>query len=360
MKAYVVENEALNYNIETLLERANGVPIWAVLKGNGYGIGAVPLARRLREHGIDRFCVTELCEAQLLRENGFDSAAILMLRQTSCEEELKQLLDLRVILTVGSSQSAAAANKVAAARAQKAQVHLKIDTGMGRFGFLPTQVADLLAVYKLENLAICGVYTHFNCAFFNEKLTQEEFALFMQTVEAIRAAGMDAGTVHCCNSAAFLRHQGMHCDGVRIGSAILGRMPFTTTLKPIGYAEACIDEIRELPKGHSTGYAALWKAKTPTRVAIVPIGWHNGFRVQYQLGTPRFRDALRMIYGGVCGVFRRSTAQIDVGGHRCPLIGQAGMLHIAVNVTGIDCKPGDIARIAINPLHLKGMEIAYR
>ena len=82
MKAYVVEKEALSHNIELLQKMANGVPIWAVLKGNGYGIGVLPLARHLAEAGIDHFCVTEVREAELLRENGFEDAAILMLRST--------------------------------------------------------------------------------------------------------------------------------------------------------------------------------------------------------------------------------------------------------------------------------------
>ena len=77
MKAYVVEKEALSHNIELLQKMANGVPIWAVLKGNGYGIGVLPLARHLAEAGIDHFCVTEVREAELLRENGFEEDLVM-------------------------------------------------------------------------------------------------------------------------------------------------------------------------------------------------------------------------------------------------------------------------------------------
>lgn len=101
MKAYVVEKGPL-HNIELLQKMANGVPIWAVLKGNGYGIGVLPLARHLAEAGIDHFCVTEVREAELLRENGFEDASILMLRSTGDPAELNRLMDLRVILTIGS------------------------------------------------------------------------------------------------------------------------------------------------------------------------------------------------------------------------------------------------------------------
>ena len=219
MKAYVVEKEALSHNIELLQKMANGVPIWAVLKGNGYGIGVLPLARHLAEAGIDHFCVTEVREAELLRENGFEDAAILMLRSTGDPAELNRLMDLRVILTIGSWETACAINAIAAERADVVEAHLKIDTGMGRYGFLPEDMDHILGVYREQkNIAVSGVYTHFNCAFGSKKLTHQEFETFRKTVSAIREAGFETGTVHCCNSSAFLRFPEMHCDGVRLGS----------------------------------------------------------------------------------------------------------------------------------------------
>lgn len=146
MKAYVVEKEALSHNIELLQKMANGVPIWAVLKGNGYGIGVLPLARHLAEAGIDHFCVTEVREAELLRENGFEDASILMLRSTGDPAELNRLMDLRVILTIGSWETACAINAIAAERADVVEAHLKIDTGMGRYGFLPEDM-DLSLIH---------------------------------------------------------------------------------------------------------------------------------------------------------------------------------------------------------------------
>ena len=268
MKAYVVEKEALSHNIELLQKMANGVPIWAVLKGNGYGIGVLPLARHLAEAGIDHFCVTEVREAELLRENGFEDASILMLRSTGDPAELNRLMDLRVILTIGSWETACAINAIAAERADVVEAHLKIDTGMGRYGFLPEDMNHILGVYREQkNIAVSGVYTHFNCAFGSKKLTHQEFETFQKTVSAIREAGFETGTVHCCNSSAFLRFPEMHCDGVRLGSAILGRVPFHTKLRPVGYAEAHVEELRVLPKGHPTGYGAMWTAREDTPVA---------------------------------------------------------------------------------------------
>lgn len=361
MKAYVVEKEALSHNIELLQKMANGVPIWAVLKGNGYGIGVLPLARHLAEAGIDHFCVTEVREAELLRENGFDTAQILMLRSVENAEEINRLIDLRAILTVGSPEMAALVNEIAAQRADVAEVHVKIDTGMGRFGFLPEDVEGILRLYREEkHIAISGIYTHFDCAFNNEARTRAEFAAFQETVQKIRAAGYETGTVHCCNSSAFLRFPEMHCDGVRLGSAILGRVPFHTKLRPVGYAEAHVEELRVLPKGHPTGYGAMWTAREDTPVAIVPIGWYNGFRERCDGGITRFRDCLSLILRGLRGIFFRALPLVEVNGHKCRVVGQIGMLHIAVDVRGIECKPGDRVIVPINPLHVKGMKIQYR
>ena len=157
MSAYVVSRDKLSYNIEELKKRANGVPIWAVIKGDGYGLGVLPLAELLGEHGIDRFCVTSLREARILRDNGFDRAQILMLRSVTDREELGELLDLRVILTIGSWECAQMVERAAADRVDIAEVHLKIDTGMGRYGFTPDDMEHLTALYReMKHLAVSG------------------------------------------------------------------------------------------------------------------------------------------------------------------------------------------------------------
>ena len=173
----------------------------------------------------------------------------------------------------------------------------------------------ILGVYREQkNIAVSGVYTHFNCAFGSKKLTHQEFETFRKTVSAIREAGFETGTVHCCNSSAFLRFPEMHCDGVRLGSAILGRVPFHTKLRPVGYAEAHVEELRVLPKGHPTGYGAMWTAREDTPVAIVPIGWYNGFRERCDGGITRFRDCPSLILRGLRRI--SSSAPCRCGGQR--------------------------------------------
>ena len=363
MKAYIVEKELLAENIEKLVAQAGDVPVWGVLKGNGYGLGTVPMARALAAHGVERFCVTELREASALREAGFTDAPILMLRQTQDPEEINAMLDLKLIFTVGSLQAAMVLNAIAAERAAMAEVHLKIDTGMGRYGFLPEQVDQAIRVYEYQkNLAVCGVYTHFHSAFCSERATREQFDRFQQVVRQLQAAGYETGTVHCCNSSAFLRWPEMYLDGVRLGSALLGRVavPNRLGLKRIGYVEADVEEIRWLPAGAAVGYGAAWKAKKPTLVAIVGVGWYHGFATENGHDLFRVRDCLRGVLQNLKNLFLRKRLTVQIGERSYPVLGRVGMVHTAVDVSDGDVKLGDKAILQINPLVQKGMKILYR
>lgn len=361
MNAYVVSLDKLAHNIEELKRQAAGVPIWAVIKGNAYGLGVLPMAELLAEHGISRFCITDLREAEILRENGFVQAQILMLRSVCDGRELSRLLDLKVILTVGSWEAAEAAEKAAAGRCDMAEVHVKIDTGMGRYGFQPGDIEHIMGVYRdFPHVAVSGIYTHFNCAYCNDQLTIEEFERFTHTLSLLHEQGIETGTAHCCNSSAFLKFPEMHLDGVRLGSAILGRMAFQTRLRPVGYCESQVEEIHVLQKGQTTGYGGLWKAKKETELAIVPVGWYHGFNVSCKPDMSRAGDCIRSGLSALKSLIRRKKTYVEIHGRDCRVVGAIGMLHCAVDVTGMDVRRGDPAILEINPLHVKGMEVQFR
>lgn len=361
MTTYEVCRDDLAYNLQTLKKMAGDTPIWAVIKGNGYGIGALPLAKAAAEVGITRFCVTQVQEAELLRANGFSDAQILMLRQVQNQEEIHRLLDCRAIFTVGSQESAALLNQVAREQADIAQVHLKIDTGMGRFGFLPEEAPALPALYQeMSHLSFCGIFTHFDSAFQNEARTRAQFAAFHGVVNSLCQAGIVPGDVHCCNSAAFLQYPEMHCDGVRLGSALLGRVAIPNALHSVGVVKTQIDEVHHLPKGHSTGYGALWTAKRDTTVAIIPVGWYHGFNVSCQPDMTHNTTCLRAALGNVKRALRPQRVWVEIGGRRCPVVGAIGMLHCAVDVTGLTCRPGDEVLLQINPLHRNDIPVVFR
>ena len=362
MKAYVVERDALIHNIQAIRRFAGPVPIWAVLKGNGYGIGLVPFARILYENGIDRFAVTELKEAETLRES-YPDAPILMLRSTADPAEINALLDLKVILTVGCYETAVAINGIAAERATSAEVHIAVDTGMGRYGFLPDDTDKILSVFEyMKNLTVCGIFTHFHSAFSNEKATKQQFAAFQAVVERLRAAGCDTGMAHCCNSHAFVRHPEMHMDGVRIGSAFLGRLSFKEKLglRQVGWGECTVEELRWIPKGQTVGYDAGFKAKRPLRIAVLGLGWYNGFAPQRENDLCRVRDSIGGILHHLKNLILPRRILVTVNGHKCRVLGHVGMVHAVADVTDIDCAVGDKVVLAMNPLHVKGLKIQYR
>lgn len=363
MKAYVVEKEALSHNIELLQKMANGVPIWAVLKGNGYGIGVLPLARHLAEAGIDHFCVTEVREAELLRENGFEDAAILMLRSTGDPAELNRLMDLRVILTIGSWETACAINAIAAERADVVEAHLKIDTGMGRYGFLPDELDQLLPIFRyMPGLHVTGIYTHLHSAFCSQKATIAQAEAFQRVLDQLHAADCETGMAHMLNSAGLLKYPQYAMDGVRVGSAILGRVSVRGNfgLTRIGECQATVEELRWLPKGHSCGYGAGWTAKKPTRVAVFSVGWYHGFGVEMGNDLFRFRDCLRGVLRNLRQMIFRKHITVTVNGKKCRVLGHIGMLHTCVDVTNVPCAVGDPAVFDLKPLLLKGIEVVYR
>ncbi len=360
MSSYVVSREDLAYNFRILKEKAGNTPIWAVVKADGYGLGVKTFATELYTLGLRHFCVTEPREADALLSCGFSNITILMLRQISDPGEIRAMWKAGVTLTVGSLEAAARIN---AAVDGPVSVHLKIDTGMGRYGFLPSQLSEMIAIFRQgKHIRVKGVFTHFNCAFCNDALTREQFQLFRKTVSALTQAGCDTGIVHCCNSAAFLKFPEMHMDGVRLGSALLGRMSFQTELRPLGMVETAIEELRIIPKGHTTGYGAMWKAKRDTVLAIIPVGWCNGLQVSCKEDRSRALDCLRGGLRELKNLLKRPRTYVYIDRVPCPVVGAIGSLHCAVDVTDVSehCRVGETVKIAINPMHIKGMEVEFR
>lgn len=363
MKTYVVEKTRVENNLRIIQAQAGQTPVWAVVKGDGYGLGVTALAKVCREQGVSQFAVTELWEAAALRNVGFLEEQILMLRATSNREELETLLDLDLIATVGSQEDAVALNGVAAEKGIVAQAHLKVDTGMGRYGFLPGETDKLLSVYRyMENIAVCGIYTHFHSAFCSKKKTRQQFETFQQVLQTVRQAGFETGTVHCANSSALFLHPEMKLDGVRVGSAILGRLSFRGNfgLQPVGRCHAQIEELRWLPKGHTCGYGAAWKAKKPTRIAVVDVGWYHGFGLEKGRDVFRFRDCFRgqlsLLKAAVLGKALYGT----VNGKKCRVLGHIGMVNTILDVTDVECQVADPVVLEINPLMVKGMPVEFR
>lgn len=346
MSRYVIDKSKLDENIEIVKSLAK-VPLIGVVKGNGYGFGIKEFTKVLKEHNIKTFAVTEVTDIKELKEV-LDDEDILVMRSTCIESEAKEIASNNCIATIGSTKAALVMDDVSKKLGVKTKCHLKIDTGMGRYGFLPSQVEEAIKCYKLENLEFIGAYTHFSSAFRNEELTKAQLVLFNDTMNQIKKEVGNVGTLHCANSPALLNVEDVCLDTVRIGSAFTGRVitKSKNKLNRIGILEAEVVDIKTVPAGYSIGYNATYKTKRETKVAIVPIGHYDGF------GLTKEKEQYTLRY--VLSVFKRYLTKkqmyVRINGNIYSVIGGIGLSHTAVDITNSDVKIGDLASVDISPL----------
>jgi len=354
MKRLVIETEKLKSNIEVIKKKADGRLIYGVLKGNGYGLGLLPLARVLRDSGIDRFAVTEPSDALRLRMAGYIDEEILILRSVSSVEEAEEILEAKATATIGSYADAVLLNGLAEKRGEIVEAHLKIDTGMGRYGFLPNEYERIVSIFRfMTKLSVTGIYTHFYCAFGDEKKTKKQLDDFLAMVDKLKTAGYDPGVVHAANSPYLFRFDLAGTDAVRIGSAFTGRvLAKNTGLKPVGVVKCEISQLRWLPEGHTVGYGGAFVTKKPTRIAVVPFGYADGYQLSRERDIFRFRDILRYIVGDLKLFIRKKHLTVSVSGKRAKVLGHIGMLHTTVDVTNIDCTETSTVTFDVNPMYV--------
>lgn len=346
MSRYVIDRSGLDENIEIIKKKA-GVPIIGVVKGNGYGFGIKELTKILIEHGIKTFAVTEVTDIPELKSVLTDED-ILVMRSTCIESEAKIIAENGAIATIGSLESASVMSKVSKELGVITKCHLKIDTGMGRYGFMPSQIEDAIKCYSLDGLNFVGAYTHFSSAFRNHDLTKAQLIMFKDTMSQIEKSVGKTGVIHCSNSPALLNVEDVCLDTVRIGSAFTGRVITRSKigLKRLGSLEADVVEVKTVPAGYSIGYNGLYKTKQETKVAIVPIGHYDGFGIEKSHEVVNFRAVLSLFKR----FLKKQQMYVRINDRIYHVIGEIGLSHTAVDVTGSDVKAGDLASVDISPL----------
>ena len=222
MKALVVERKNLKNNIKKIREiinendrddNGNRVKIIAVVKGNGYGLGLVKYAQFLIDNGIDFLAVATVEEAVKLRDSGIKTD-ILMMSSTAVKRDVELLLNKDIIVTIGSKEAGDVVEEVSTRLEKKARVHIKIDTGFGRYGFLYNKREEMVEQIKSwSNIQIEGTFSHFSLAFYGKgKEAREQFNRFMECIEVLKMNDIPTGMLHICNSSAFLRFKDMHLN----------------------------------------------------------------------------------------------------------------------------------------------------
>ncbi len=312
--------DAIRANFDAL---KSGIPaetnVIATVKANGYGHGAVAVAKALSDRA-DYFAVATVDEAVELREHGI-SHPLLVLSYTH-PSQFQAVLQHHIIATLFSWDDAVLLSATAQRLGQTATVHLAVDTGMTRIGFTDTaESADTIArIAALPHLNVEGIFTHFACADTADTTTaREQKRRFDAFLAALDARGVVIPVKHASNSAATVALDAPY-DAVRLGIALYGVVPSHEmadtypTLQPAMEVVSHIIHIHDVDAGVGVGYGHTYHTPSPRRIATVAIGYADGFNRAFS-----------------------NRGSVLIGGKRAPVVGRVCMDQIMVDVTDIPC-----------------------
>lgn len=320
----------------------------AVVKANAFGHGAVETAKTLQGAGVDFFAVTTPDEALELRAGGLDERLLLFL--PPLPEQVPALVEARLDITVCDEAGLGHIRQASQGRREPVNVHLKVDTGMGRLGVLPNDALPLARLIAGDpSVTFAGIYTHFARALEgDEAATRRQFAVFEQVVNRLRNEGIDVDLRHCANSAALVRFPEMRLDAVRPGTILYGQYPSAAVPRALELQEtwrllARIVSLRDVPRGASVGYGGEFVTRRPTRLAILPIGYADGFTLAPASATSGWRGVRSLVQG----LAKRGPGlAVTLRGQKAPVIGRVAMQITTLDVTDIPgVQVGDVVTV---------------
>lgn len=334
-----ISRAALRRNAAAVRE-AVSVPIIGIIKCHGYGVTAYEAAAAWQAAGVTMFGVSRPEEALELRRAGFRED-ILLLCPVADTQTLNEMLDNGIILTVTGFENALFYSANAAKSPVRA--HLAVDTGMGRFGIRWNDLEQAKAVYRLSGITFEGIFSHFSSSFEAEFVkTKLQLSRFLDMTEALQAAGYPVGTRHIANSCAALRFPQTRLDAVRIGSALVGRLPATTPVKleSVSIFKAQVIDRKDFRPGDTTGYGSYCRLKRNANAVVVALGREDGFGSTAKPDKLRLRDLAFYLYRMVKEWYRPPCVMFE--DQRLPVIGRIGNQYTLFDATGTGVKPGDL------------------
>ncbi|MCL1791073.1 MAG: alanine racemase [Peptococcaceae bacterium] len=334
-----IDLQALRHNYRLLQNLCHPGGVMPIVKADAYGHGAVEAVEALWAEGARMFGVAYLEEALELSEK-YNQARILVMGPSlpTKAEAFVAAFHGTIIPAVSSWDQAVAFSQAASHAGTTLGVHIKVDTGMGRLGFLATRtpgdssesVAHIIQrISRLPGLHLEGIYTHLTDADEEISIADEQWGLFQEIRSDLTALGVSIPVQHIANSAGILRWTGRPdrmADYSRPGIVLYGISPSSDPRPPADFRPVLslcskITHIKDLPAGHSVSYNRTYVAKTPIRFAILPLGYADGLRRELS-----------------------NLGQVLIRGCRAPIIGRVCMDQTMVDVTGIpDAAVGDEA-----------------
>ena len=289
----------LRHNLREVARRVEGLPVLAVVKNSGYGLGHVNVARTLEpENAVSGFAVIKMSEAAALRDGGIRKPVLWMgpVEETSLEEAAARRITPMIYTPVGETLS-----KIGRELGRPISIEIMIDTGLGREGIPYRQAKPLLDdLVARPEVEITGVMTVFSE---DPELDQLQRARFAELLEPYRSRGAKLGRRHAASSFALFGDSGAFFDQVRPGMALCGvhselrfRKLAVLDLKPAGALRARVAYVKRLEPGDSAGYDRAYTARQPTWVALIPMGHVDGVpRIATKGGSMRVAGKLAPI-----------------------------------------------------------------
>lgn len=299
----------LAYNIQQVRKSTKeDALVMAVVKANGYGHGALDIARTFLDNGADKLAVATLSEAIELRKGNI-SEPVLILGYTP-PYQYEKVLNYNLTQTIYSYEDAKILSQRAVELNSEAIIHIKIDSGMGRVGFLPTNdtIKDIIRISNLPRLNIEGVFTHFAKADEKDKsFTSSQYEKYIKMVNELEEKGLRIPIKHVSNSAAIIDLPEYNLNMVRAGIMLYGLYPShevnkeNIKLKEAMTLKAKISNLKTIPKGAGISYGQIFTAEKESKIATIPIGYADGFtRLFTEKAEVYIRGKRAKIVGKIC------------------------------------------------------------
>lgn len=317
-----IDLDAVRHNIRTIRERVAPSAVWAVVKANGYGHGAVGVARAAIDAGAEGLCVALVQEGVELRRAGIDAPILLLSEQPP--ELASAIIEYRLTPTVYRREFLEA---LVDESPVGLPVHLLVDTGMQRVGTHPHAAASMASAIaqRAPAVRLAGVYTHLAVADGASEaaveFTNKQLATFAKVIEQLPPVPL----VHVANSAGALAHDATHISMVRVGIAMYGISPgddldeLSSDLVPAMELRSRVSFVKQVRSGSAISYGLTHTFRSDTTVATVPLGYADG--------VPRRLSSV----GG----------DVLINGRRCPIVGVVTMDQLMVDCGDADVRVGD-------------------
>ena len=322
-----IDLDAVEHNVRVLRDVVRPAEVWAVVKANGYGHGAVTVARAALQAGVTGLCVALVHEGVELRSAGIDAPILVLSQQPPAALSSMVAADLTPTVYDRAMLDGVTAAVRSAGRTDYG-VHVKVDTGMHRVGAEPHQAIRLATevLARRPTLRLAGVFTHLAVADQpQQEFTAAQLARFDDVLRSLAAVGIDPGTVHVANSAGALAHPAARRHVVRAGIALYGIAPGPEIadrcgdLHPVMSLKSRVSYVKRVAAGERISYGLRYRFERAATVATVPIGYADG--VRRALGT--------------------SGGHVLIGGRRRPIAGVVTMDQLTVDCDEDDVDIGD-------------------